>query len=112
MKIKLMSSLLVFSLSIFFSATCRNIEDAELLKSHLNAAINESNLLEMARIMDKLVKLGDDRKTLPIEESENLIMGRIGRAYNWETITGEEIVRLCGPLEEILNGTWREHMIR
>jgi hypothetical protein len=112
MKIKLMSSLLVFSLIIFFSTICRNVEDAELLKSHLNAAINESNLLEIARIMDKLVKLDVDPKTLPIEESINLIMGRIGRAYNWETITGEEIVRLCGPLEGILNGTWREHMIR
>ena len=112
MKIKLLPILLVFSLSIFLSATCRKIEDVELLKSHLNAAINESNRVEIARLLDKLVKLGVDPKTLPTEESANLIMGRIGRAYNWETITGEEIVQLSRPLEGIMNGTWREHMIR
>ncbi len=112
MKIKIVSTLLVFSMSFLFSPTCRNKEDVELLRSILNTAINESNRLETARLLDKLVKLGVDPKTLPIEESADLVMEKVNLAYNWETITGNELVQLYGPLEGMQNGTWREHPIR
>ena len=112
MKIKITSTLLVFSLGCLFLTACRDKEDVELLRSHLNSAINESNRLETARLLDKLVKLGIDPKTLPIEESADLIIGKVIRAYNWGTITGDELVRLCGPLEGTLNGTWSELWIR
>jgi hypothetical protein len=111
-KIKMMLTLFVFPLSCFFAATCRNQEDIELLKSHLNSAINESNRPETARLLNKLVKLGVDSKTLPIAESADLIMGKAFRAYNWETTTGNELVQLYGPLEGTQNGTYREHLIR
>jgi len=112
MKSKIILTLLVFSMGCFLSTTCRNKENIELLKSHLNSAINESNLLETARILDKLLKLGVDPKTLPIEESANLIGGKVVRALNWETTTGDELVQLYGPLEGMLDGTPREHKNR
>lgn len=105
MKIKMMLTLIVFSMICLFLTKCRNEENVELLKSHLNSAINESNGLETARLLNKLVKLGVDPKTLPIEESADIILGR-------ETTTDDELVQLCGPLEGIQNGTWREHLIR
>lgn len=86
-------------------AACRNNEDVELLKSHLNTAINESNRLETARLLDKLMKLGVVPKTLPIDEAADLILER-------KTTTGDELVQLYGPLEGMHNGTWREHLIR
>jgi hypothetical protein len=105
MKIKIILTLLVFSLSWLFSATYQNKEDVELLRSNLNSAINESNRLETARRLDKLVKLGVDPKTLPIEEAADLIL-------EGGTTTGDERVQLYGPLEGMQNGTWREHLIR
>ena len=112
MKIKIMSILLVFSMSCLFSTTCRNEENIELLKSNLNSAINESNRLETARLLDRLLKLGVDPKTLPIEESADLILEKVNLAYQWETTTGDELAQLYGPLEGMQNGTWREHLIR
>jgi hypothetical protein len=112
MKIKIVSILLAFSMSCLFLATCRSKEDVELLKSHLNSAINESDRLETARLLDKLVKLGVDPKTLPIEESADLILEKVNLAYQWETTTGDELVQLYGPLEGMQNGTWREHLVR
>lgn len=112
MKTKNISALLVLSMIFLFSPTCRKKEDVELLKSHLNSAINESNRLETARLLDKLVKLGVDPKTLPIEESSDLILEKVNLAYQWETTTGDELVQLYGPLEGMQNGTWREHLIR
>ena len=67
MKIKMMFVLLVFSISIIFLVTCHDEENVELLKSHLNVAINESNRLETARLLDRLLKLGVDPQTLPIQ---------------------------------------------
>jgi len=112
MKTKNVSALLVSSMMCFFLPTCRNKEDVELLKSYLNSAINESNRYETANLLDKLVALGVDPKTLPVEESADLIMGKAFRAYNWETTAGEELVQLYGPLEGTQNGTYREHLIR
>jgi hypothetical protein len=112
MKIKTVLTLLVFSMCCFFSATCQKNKDVELLRSHLNSAINESNRLETARLLDKLLKSGVDPKTLPIDEAADLILEKAGQAYQWETITGDELVQLYGPLEEMQNGTYREHLIR
>ena len=112
MKTKIISTLLVFFLSCLFSATCRNKEDVELLKSHLNSAINESSPFETARLLDKLVKLGVDPKKLPITEATDLILDKVTNAYGWETITGDELVRLYGPLEGLKNGSRKEHLIR
>ena len=112
MKTKIMSALLVFSISCLFLATCRSKEDVELLRSNLNSAINESNRLETARLLDKLVKLGVDPKTLPLNEAADLILDKVSNAYGWETITGDELVRLYGPLEGMQNGTRKEHLIR
>ena len=69
MKIKSVSTLLVFFMICLFSPTCREAENIQLLKSHLNMAINEANQLETARILEKLLKLGVDPKTLPVEEA-------------------------------------------
>jgi hypothetical protein len=112
MKIKMMFALLVFSMGILFLVTCRNEENVELLKSHLNSAINESNRLETARLLDKLAKFGVEPKTLPITEATDLIIDKVSYAFGWETITGDELVRLCGPIEGMHNGTRREHLIR
>ena len=112
MKIKTVSILLVFSMCFLFSPTCRYKEDVELLKSNLNSAINESNQLETARLLDKLLKSSVDPKTLPIDEAADLILEKAGQAYQWETITGDELVQLYGPLEGMQNGTYREHLIR
>lgn len=109
---KMMLTLFVFFLSCLFSATYQNKEDIELLRSNLNSAINESNRRETARLLDKLVKLGVDPKTLPIEESADLILEKVNLAYQWETTTGDELVQLYGPLEGMQNGTWREPLIR
>jgi hypothetical protein len=109
---KTISALLVLSMICLFSPTCRNKEDVELIKSQLNSAINESNRLETAGLLDRLLRLGVDPKTLPVVESADLIMGKVFRAYNWETITGDELVQLYGPLEGTQNGTYREHLIR
>lgn len=94
-------------MSCLLSATCRNKEDVELLKSQLNSAINESNGLETARLLDKLLRLGVDPKMLPVEEAADLILEKTG-----ETTTGDELVQLYRPLEGMQNGTWREHLIR
>jgi len=91
---------------------CRNKEDVEVLRSKLNSAINESNLFETARLLDKLVKVGVDPKTLPLNEAADLILDKVSYAYGWETITGDELVRLYGPLEGMQNGTRKEHLIR
>ena len=99
-------------MSCLLSATCRNKEDVELLKSRLNSAINASDRLETARHLDKLLKLGVDPKTLPVEEAADLILEKVNLAYQWETTTGDELVQLYGPLEGLQNGTWREHPIR
>ena len=112
MKIKEVSALLVFSMGVLFLVTCRNKENVELLKSRLNVAINELNRLETARLLDRLLKLGVDPKTLPIEESADRILGKSSLAYNWETTTGDELVQLYGPLEGILTDNLREHLIR
>jgi hypothetical protein len=112
MRIKIVSILLVLSMSCLFLAACRKKENVEVLRSILNSAINESNRLETARLLDKLVKIGVDPKTLPIEESTDLILEKVHLAYNWETTTGDELVRLYGPLEGMLDGTPREHPIR
>ena len=105
MKIKIISTLLVLSMSCLFSTECRNKEDVELLKSNLNSAINESNGLETARLLDRLVKLGVDPQTLPIDEAAELILGS-------GATTGDERVQLYGPLEGLQNGTYREYPIR
>lgn len=112
MKIKSVSTLLVFFMICLFSPTCREPENIELLKSHLNMAINETNLLEAARLLEKLLELGVDPQSLPVEEATDLILGKAGRAYNWETVTGDELVQLYRPLEGMHNGTYREHQIR
>jgi len=112
MKIKYFSTLLVSVLICQFFISCRNEANVELLKSNLNSAINESDRLETARLLDRLLKLSVDPKTLPIEECTGLIMGKASRAYNWETTTGDELVRLYRPLEGLQNGTYREHLIR
>jgi hypothetical protein len=112
MRIKIISALLVFVMICLFLTTCRNEENVELLKSNLNSAINESDRIETAQLLDKLVTLGVDPKTLPVEESADLIMGKAFRAYNWETTTGDELVQLYRPLEGTQNGTYREHLIR
>jgi len=111
MKTKIISTLLIFSMSCLFSATCRNKEDVELLRSNLNSAINEFNPFETARLLDKLAKAGVDRKTLPITEATDLILGKVDYS-DWESITGDELIQLCGPLEGMQNGTWAEHPIR
>jgi hypothetical protein len=107
-----MLNLLVYSVCCLFSTLCGNKEDAELLKSHLNSAINESSPFETARLLDKLVKLGVDPKKLPITEAADLILDKVASAYGWETITGDELVRLYEPLEGMYNGTRKEHLIR
>ena len=56
MKIRMMSTLLVFSIGVLFLVTCRNEENVERLKSHLNVAINDSNQLETARILDLFIR--------------------------------------------------------
>ena len=112
MKTRIISALLVFSVGCLLWISCGNKEDVELLKSRLNSAINEADRLETARLLDKLLKSGVDPKTLPIEKSADLILEKVGLAYQWETITGDELVRLYGPLEGMLNGTWREHPSR
>lgn len=112
MKSKIILTLLVFSMTCLFSTACRNKENIELLKSHLNSAINESNRLETARLLDRLLKLGVDPQTLPIDEAANLIRGKVGLAMNWGTITGDELVQLYGPQEGLLDGTWLEHKNR
>ena len=112
MKIKIASIFLVFSLSCFFSTACRNKEDIELLKSNFNSAINESNALETAKLLDKLLKSGVDPRTLPIDEAAGLILEKASQAYQWEMINGDELVQLYGPLEGMQNGTYREHLIR
>jgi hypothetical protein len=112
MKTKNISALLVLSMVCLLSSTCRKKEDVELLRSHLNSAINESNRLETARLLDRLVKLGVEPKTLPIEESADLILEKVNLAYQWEATTGDELAQLYGPLEGMQNGTWREHLIR
>ncbi|MDH4219950.1 MAG: VCBS repeat-containing protein [Candidatus Aminicenantes bacterium] len=112
MKIKIMLALLIFPMSCLFSATCRNKEDVELLKSQLNFHINASDRLETARHLDKLLKSGVDPITLPIDEAADLILEKANLAYQWETTMGDELVQLYGPLEGIQNGTWREHLIR
>jgi hypothetical protein len=99
-------------MSCLFLAACRKKENIEVLRSNLNSAINESNRLETARLLDKLVKLGVDPKTLPVEESADLILEKANLAYQWETTTGDELAQLYGPLEGLQNGTWREHLIR
>jgi hypothetical protein len=112
MNTKKISVLLVLSMICLISAACRNKENIELLRSHLNSAINESNRLETARLLDRLVKLGVDPKTLPIEESADLILEKVNLAYQWEATTGDELAQMYGPLEGMQNGTWREHLIR
>ena len=112
MKIKLVLILFVYSLSIFFLVTCRDTEDVELLKSRLNSAINESDGFGTARLLDRLLKLGVDSQTLPIDEAADLILEKASDAYQWEAITGDELVQLYGPLEGMQNGTYREHLIR
>lgn len=112
MKTKILSTLLVLFMNCLFSGTCRNKEDAEPLKSHLIFAINESNPFEAARLLDKLVKLGVDPKTLPVAEAADLVLGKVANAYGGETITGDELVRLYEPLEGLCNGTRKEHLIR
>ena len=112
MKTKNISALLVLSMIFLFSPTCRKKEDVELLRSHLNSAINASDRFETARLLDKLMKLGVDPKTLPIEESADLILEKVSLAYQWEATTGDELAQLYGPLEGMQNGTWREHLIR
>ena len=106
MKTKIPLALLILSICSLFMTSCGDKDDVELLKSRLNSAINDGDQFETAGLLDKLVKLGVDPKTLPIEESVELIRGRADRAYNWETITGEELVRLYGPLEGLRRGTW------
>lgn len=112
MKTRDLSILLVLFTSCLFSATCRNKEDVELLKSRLNSAINASDRSETARHLDRLLKLSVDPKTLPIDEAADLILEKVNLAYQWETTTGDELVQLYGPLEGLQNGTWREHPIR
>jgi hypothetical protein len=109
---KLALALLVLCLISLFSTACRSKENIELLKSDLNVAINASDPFEAARLIGRLVKSGADPKTLPVAEAAELISGKVSRAYNWEAITGGELVRLCGPLEGLTNGTWSEHPIR
>jgi hypothetical protein len=91
---------------------CQNREDLERLKSKLNSSINESNPFEAAGLLDKLLKYGVDPKTLPITEAADVIIDKAPLAYAWETVTGDELVRLYSPLEDLLNGTWKEHRIR
>lgn len=112
MKMRAVPALLALFASCVFPVACRNAESVELLRSRLNAAINESNRFDTARLLDELVRRGVDPKTLPVAESADLILSRVNRAYNWETITGDELVRLYGPLEGLQNGTPREHLIR
>jgi hypothetical protein len=112
LKTKITSAFLAISLTCIFSTMCRNREDVEVLRSKLNSAINESNLFETARLLDKLVKVGVDPKTLPLNEAADLILDKVSNAYGWETITGDELVRLYGPLEGMQNGTRKEHLIR
>ena len=112
MKTNPISALLILSMICLFSPTCRSQEDVVLLKSQLNSAINESNRLETARLLDRLLKLGVDPKTLPIDEAADLIVQKANLAYQWETTTGDELVQLYAPLEGTQNGTWREHLVR
>jgi hypothetical protein len=99
-------------MNFLFLPSCRHEENVELLKSRLNSAINESDRLETARLLVRLVKLGVDPRTIPIDEIAYLILEKAGQVYQWETITGDELVQLYGPLEGIQNGTYREHLIR
>ena len=112
MKNKIVSILLVFSIGNLFSTACRSQEDIELLKSHLNSAINESGHLEAAQLLDRLLKLGVDPQTLPIDEAAELILGKAAEIYQWEASTGEELAQLYGPLEGLQDGSFWEHMIR
>ena len=108
MMIRNVSTLIVLSITCLMLAICQNGENVELLKSHLCSAINESDRLETARLLDRLLKLGIDPKTLPVEESADLILEKANLAYQWESVTGDELVQLYGPLEGVLNGTWME----
>ncbi len=105
MKIRSVSILIVFLLGFLFLTTCRHEENVELLKSHLNTAIIESNALEAARLLDRLLKFGVDPPMLPIDEAADLILQS-------NTTTGDELVQMYGPLEGLQNGTWREYSIR
>ena len=80
MNIRTLSILLVFFMSCPFLPTCRNRENVELLKSYLNSAINESNEFETARLLDSLLNLGVDPKTLPVEEAAGSACGELDRA--------------------------------
>jgi hypothetical protein len=112
MKIKIVSAILLISWTCLFSTMCRNKEAVERLKSKLNSAINESNPFETAELLDRLERAGVDPKTLPITAAADVIIDKAPLAYAWETVTGDELVRLYGPLEDLLNGTWKEHRIR
>jgi hypothetical protein len=88
-------------------------EDVEQLRIKLQKAIEDSDQFESADLINKLVKERVDPKTLPLGEVGDLIINKSFSAYNWDPITGEELVRLFEPLEGLYDGdTARVHIIR
>ncbi|MFW9780643.1 MAG: CRTAC1 family protein, partial [Candidatus Heimdallarchaeota archaeon] len=112
MKVKIMCLLLCLTFISMTFYLCKQQESLDDLKASLDTAIKQSNVFEVARLIEKLREAGADPKTLPVDEAADLISEVGYNTYQWDPFKGEEFVQLFEPLEGLYDGTWREHVIR
>jgi len=101
-------------ISVIGLASCstRQQEDIDVIRADLDKAVQESNLLESAKLLDKLMKRGIDPETLPITEVTDLVIYECFDIYAWDPLNGQELVQLYEPIEGMHDGTWMEYVIR